>query len=103
MVEHLEERVIYLERFQARMLDFRGLMVFARYDRCEFVKCTVLIDDQTENLSITNSSFEDCNITELLSDTDRALVAEGNIFKVPIHVRNADLDKRLTEALSAKI
>lgn len=103
MGQYLEERVIYCERFQARTLDFRGQLVFSRYDQCEFVKCTFLIDDQTENLAITNSSFEDCNITELTPNPDRALVADGNIFKAPIDVRNADLDRRLTEALSAKL
>lgn len=103
MGQYLEERVIYCERFQARTLDFRGQLVFSRYDQCEFVKCTLLIDDQTENLAITNSSFEDCNITELNPNSDRALVVDGNIFKAPIEARNADLDRRLTEALLAKL
>src|ERR1700680_3082610 len=39
-----EERVIYRERFQAAYFDFRGKSIFTRYDRCEFVKCTLLID-----------------------------------------------------------
>jgi hypothetical protein len=30
-------------------------------------------------------------------------LAEGNIFKLPIEIRNADLDRRLTEALAAKL
>jgi hypothetical protein len=101
--QYLEERIIYMERFQARTLDYRGQLAFARYDECEFVKCTILIDDQTENLAFTHCTFEDCNITELQPDADRALLADGNVFKLPIEVRSADLDKRLTEALSGKL
>jgi hypothetical protein len=101
--QFLEERVIYAERFQARTLDFRGRLAFARYDECAFVKCKVLIDDQTENLAITNCTFEDCNIDELQAAPDRAVVVDGNVFKAPIEIRNADLDRRLAEALSAKL
>jgi hypothetical protein len=101
--QYIEERVIYAERFQARTLDFRGRFAFVRYDECEFVKCEILIDDHTEDLSVTHCSFEDCNITELVSVPERAILAEGNIFKLPIEVRNADLDRRLTEALAAKL
>lgn len=102
MSHFLEERIIFAERFQARTLDFRGQLAFARYDECEFVKCTILIDDETENLAFTHCSFEDCNISELQTNTDRALLADDNIFKLPIEDRKADLDRRLTEALSAK-
>ncbi|QUS39472.1 hypothetical protein RPMA_11970 [Tardiphaga alba] len=102
MSTYLEERIIFAERFQARTLDFRGRIAFARYDECEFVKCTILIDDQTENLAFTHCSFEDCNISELSSDNDRAVLSLDNIFKLPIEARTADLTKRLTEALSAK-
>lgn len=102
MRHYLEERIIFAERFQARTLDFRGQVPFARYDECEFVKCTILIDDETENLAFTHCSFEDCNISELRPDEDRALLANENVFKLPIADRKADLDRRLTEALSAK-
>lgn len=101
MGQYLEERIIFAERFQARTLDFRGKLAFARYDECEFVKCTILIDDETENLAFTHCSFEDCNISALAPDEDRALLVSDNIFKLPIAARKADLDKRLTEALSA--
>jgi hypothetical protein len=100
---YLEERIIYMERFQARTLDFRSQFAFARYDECEFVKCTILIDDQTENLAFTHCTFEDCNISELRPDDDRALLTDGNIFKLPIETRKADFDKRLSEALAAKL
>jgi hypothetical protein len=39
-----DERVIYREHFQGVYFDFRGKSIFTRYDRCEFVKCTLLID-----------------------------------------------------------
>jgi len=51
--EPSEERVIYRERFQGAQLDFRGKSIFARYDRCEFIKCTLLIDQSTEQLAFT--------------------------------------------------
>lgn len=102
MSEYLEERIIFAERFQARTLDFRGQFAFARYDECEFVKCTILIDDETENLAFTHCSFEDCNISELNPDADRAIVTGDNIFKLPIEDRKADFDRRLTEALSSQ-
>jgi len=52
-----EERVVYRERFQAVCLDFRGKSIFTRYDCCEFVKCTLLIDHATEQLVVTNCIF----------------------------------------------
>ncbi len=42
-----EERVIYRQRFQAQYFDFRGKSIFTRYDGCELVKCTLLIDHGT--------------------------------------------------------
>jgi hypothetical protein len=39
-----DERVICGERFQGEQFDFRGKSIFTRYDRCEFVKCTLLIE-----------------------------------------------------------
>ena len=60
-----EERVIHYERFQAVTFDFRGRSAFIRYDRCEFVKCTLLIDEGTEQLAFTACIFNDCNINQL--------------------------------------
>jgi hypothetical protein len=37
-----EERVIYRERFQARHFDFRGKIIFTRFDSCEFVNANCL-------------------------------------------------------------
>lgn len=101
MGQYLEERIIYLERFQGQTFDFRDQLVFARYDACEFVKCAILIDHNTENLAFTNCSFEECNLTELDSVADQGLFASGNNFKQPIEVRKAELHKRLVEALAA--
>ena len=51
--------------------DFRGKIVFARYDCCEFVKCTLLIDIATQQLAFTTCVFKDCNIDQLRSDEKR--------------------------------
>ena len=50
-----EERVIWRERFQAYHFDFRGKSIFARFDGCEFVKCTLVIDRGTEQLAFTSA------------------------------------------------
>jgi hypothetical protein len=60
-----EERVIYRERFQAQQFDFRGKSIFMRFDACEFVKCTLLLDNDTEHLAFTACVFKDCNIDKL--------------------------------------
>jgi hypothetical protein len=44
-----EERVLWRERYQAQQFDFRGNIVFARFDCCEFAKCTLLIDRGQDN------------------------------------------------------
>lgn len=101
MGEYLEERIVYLERFQGRTFDFRDQLLFVRYDECEFVKCTILMDRTTESLAFTNCSFEECNLTELESIADQGVMASGNNFKLPIEVRKADLHKRLVDAIAA--
>ena len=58
----MEERVTWRERFQAKCFDFRGKSLFRRFDCCEFVKCTLLIDHGTEQLAFTECVFKDCNI-----------------------------------------
>lgn len=102
VIHYLEERVIFAERFQARTLDFRGRLSFTRYDECEFVKCAILIDDQTENLAFTRCTFEDCNVSALVTDGGRAFLSEGNTFKLPIEMRKGDLNKRLSLALAGR-
>ncbi len=56
-----EERVIWRKRFQAQHFDFRGKSIFTRFDDCEFVKCTLLVDHETEQLVFTACVFKDCN------------------------------------------
>jgi hypothetical protein len=92
-----EERVIYSERFQGVLFDFRGKSMFARYDRCEFVKCTLLIDHATEQLAFTACIFEDCNIDKL--EPDEAI---DNFFDRPLDQRRADFEIRLAQALAVR-
>ena len=55
-----DERVIWRKRFQAQQSDFRGKILFARFDGCEFVKCTLLTDHGTEQLAFKSCVFKDC-------------------------------------------
>jgi hypothetical protein len=97
-----EERVTYCERFQAQYFDFRGKSIFTRFDGCEFVKCTLLIDDGTEQLAFTECVFKDCNIDKLEQDEERGLYARDNFFDRPLEERRAEFEKRLAEALAAR-
>ena len=97
-----EERVIYRERFQAVTFDFRGKSIFARYDRCEFVKCTLLIDYATEQLAFTACVFKDCNIDKLQPDEERGLYMGDNFFDRPLDERRSEFEIRLTQALAAR-
>ena len=97
-----EERVIYRERFQAVYFDFRGKSLFTRYDRCEFVKCTLLIDHATEQLAFTACIFKDCNIDKLIGDEERGLYVMDNFFDRPLNERRADFEIRLVQALAAR-
>ena len=87
-----EERVIYRERFQARHFDFRGKIALTRFDRCEFVKCTLLIE----------CVFKDCNIDKLEQDEERGLYVRDNFFDRPLEERRAELENRLAQALAAR-
>jgi hypothetical protein len=97
-----EERVIYRERFQARHFDFRGKIALTRFDRCEFVKCTLLIDHGTEHLAFTECVFKDCNIDKLEQDEERGLYVRDNFFDRPLEERRAELENRLAQALAAR-
>src|ERR1700735_1427848 len=79
-----DERVIYGERFQGVYFDFRGKSIFTRYDRCEFVNCTLLIDHATEQLAFTACVFEDCSIDKLQSDESRGFYLMDNFFERPL-------------------
>ena len=97
-----EERVIYSERFQGVHFEFRGKSIFTRYDRCEFVKCTLLIDHSTEQLAFTACVFKDCNIDKLQPEEARGLYAVDNFFDRPIDKRRADFNNRLAQVLAAR-
>ena len=97
-----DERVIYRERFQDAYFDFRGKSIFARYDRCEFVKCTLLIDHATEQLAFTACVFKDCNIDKLQPDEERGLYVMDNFFDRPLDERRAGFVIRLAQALAAR-
>ena len=97
-----DERVIYSERFQGEQFDFRGKSIFTRYDRCEFVKCTLLIDHATEQLAFTGCVCKDCNIDKLEPDEARGLYVMDNFFDRPLDERRADFESRLAHALAAR-
>jgi hypothetical protein len=97
-----EERVIYRVRFQARRFDFRGKSIFTRFDDCEFVKCTLLIDQGTEHLAFTECVFKDCNIDKLEQDEKRGLYLRDNFFDRPLEERRVELEHRLAQALAAR-
>ena len=97
-----EECVIYRKRFQAYQFDFRGKITFTRFDRCEFVKCTLLMDHGTEQLAFTKCVFKDCNIDKLEPDEKRGLYVRDNFFDRPLEERRAELEHRLAQALAAR-
>jgi hypothetical protein len=97
-----EERVIYLERFQSVEFDFRGRSAFARYDCCEFVKCTLLFDAATEQLAFTACVFQDCNIDQLQPDEKLGIYAIDNVFYRPLEERRTEFENRLAQVLAAR-
>ena len=78
--------------------DFRS--IFFRYDRCEFVKCALLIDHATEQLAFTACVFKDCNIDKLQPDEARGLYVMDNFFDRPLDERRAEFEVRLAQALA---
>jgi hypothetical protein len=97
-----EERVIYRERIQGRSFDFQGKSAFTRFDCCEFVHCTLLIDCGTEQLAFTDCVFKDCNIDKLEPDEGRGLFVKDNFFDRPLEVRQLEFDNRLAQALAVQ-
>jgi hypothetical protein len=57
---------------------FRGKSIFTRFDGCEFVKCTLLLDRGTEQLSFTDCVFKDCNVDNLEQIEERGLYVKNN-------------------------
>jgi hypothetical protein len=97
-----EERVIWRQRFQAEVFDFRGKSIFTRFDGCEFVKCTLLLDRGTEQLSFTDCVFKDCNVDNLEQIEERGLYVKNNFFDRPLEHRRAEFENKLAQALAAR-
>jgi hypothetical protein len=93
-----EERIIWRERFRSEHFDFRGNSVFIRFDDCEFVKCTLLIDHGTEQLAFTECVFKDCNIDQLEHDEHRGLYLRDNLFERPREERRTEFENRLAQS-----
>lgn len=102
MSQLAEERVIWRERFQGQHFDFEGKSVFTRFDCCEFVMCTLLIDCGTEQLAFTQCVFQDCNIQRLEEDETRGVFARDNLFDRPLAEKRAEFDHKLAQALAAR-
>ena len=98
----MEERVIWRKRFQAQNFDFSSKLVLTRFDCCEFVKCTLLIDHRTEQLAFTACAFKDCNIDQLEADERRGLYVRDNVFHRPLEERRAEFEYKLAQALAAR-
>jgi hypothetical protein len=92
--------VIWRKRFHAQYFDFRGKSLFTRFDGCEFVECTLLIDRDTEQLAFTGCVFKDCNIDHLEQDEERGLHDKDYFFDRPLKERRADFEIRLAQALA---
>jgi hypothetical protein len=97
-----EERIIWRTRFQAQIFDFRGQAVLTRFDCCEFVKCTLLIDHGTEQLAFTECAFKDCNVDRLRSDEERGLYVRNNVFHRPLEERRAEFENKLAQILTTR-
>jgi hypothetical protein len=98
-----EERVIWRKRFQGQHFDFRGKILFTRFDHCEFVKCILLTDQGTEQLAFTGCVFKDCNIDRLEQNEERGLYEKDNLFDRPLEERRVDFEKRLAQALAGRV
>ena len=98
----MEERIIWRKRFQAQSFDFRGKIVLTRFDCCEFVKCTVLIDHATEQVAFTACAFKDCNIDQLEADERRGLYVRDNVFHRPLEERRAEFEDKFAQALATQ-
>ena len=98
----IEERIVWNERFQGEILDFRGKSALTRFDCCEFVKCSLLIDEATEQLAFTECIFCDCNVNQLQASEERALIVRGNVFERPLEERRREFEDKLARALSAR-
>jgi len=73
-----------------------------RFDGCTFVKCTLLVDQDTEQLTFTECVFKDCNIDKLEQNEERGLYVRDNFFDRPLDERRVDFENKLAQALAAR-
>lgn len=97
-----EERVFWNEVFYAENFDFRSRLNFRRYDECIFVRCTLHIDEETEQLAFTRCTFKDCNIDRIAADETRGIFSRDNTFELPLEDQRKDFDERLAAVLSKR-
>jgi hypothetical protein len=103
MPEVNEERVVWKETFYSETFDFRGRINFIRYDECIFVKCTLLMDADTEQIAFTKCTFRDCNIDSIDADEARGVVSKDNTFERPLDEQRKDFEERLAAVLSKRM
>ncbi|WP_425908221.1 hypothetical protein [Nitrobacter sp. TKz-YC02] len=102
MAQINEERVVWNTVFTAKTFDFRGRLNFCRFDECTFVKCTLLIDPDTEQIAFTNCTFQDCNVDGIEADEARGIASRSNTFERPLDEQRQDFEERLNAALSQR-
>ncbi|WP_439924523.1 hypothetical protein [Nitrobacter sp. JJSN] len=103
MSEINEERVVWNEVFHAETFDFRSQINFRRYDECIFVKCTLLMDAETEQIAFTGCTFKDCNMDSIDADEARGIVSKDNMFERPLDEQRKDFEERLAAVLSQRM
>jgi hypothetical protein len=103
MFEINEERVVWNEVFYAETFDFRSRLNFSRYDECIFVKCTLLMNADTEQIAFTGCTFKDCNIDRVDADDGRGIVSKDNTFERPLDEQRKDFEERLAAVLSQRM
>jgi hypothetical protein len=99
MTSATDERVVWSETFYAETFDFRGRMQFCRFDECTFIRCTLLLDEATEQIAFTHCIFKDCSIDHLDSDKARGIDSIGNTFDKPLAEKRKEFDDHLATIL----
>lgn len=98
-----EEHVLWKETFYSETFDFRGRINFCRYDECTFVKCTLLMDAETEQIAFTGCTFKDCNVDSIDADEARGITSKGNRFERPLEDQRKDFEERLAAVLNKRM
>jgi hypothetical protein len=102
MPEVNDERVVWNEVFYSETFDFRGRVSFRRYDECIFVKCTLLMDAETEQIAFTKCAFKNCNIDSIDADEARGVVSKDNTFEPPLEEQRKDFEECRAAVLSQR-